>query len=178
MKSALLILISISLCGCVAVPYPHKVTKHPEIKGRIIQKDQPVENLTVVLTKYQTEAFLDEFKGGHEKTPLFEVKTQTNSNGEFFFPETKEWTFFKFLILAPVDGTPLGTSFDLDYQIDSDENLDSFPNSYQTTDIACKNAYVPIYLHHNNKVPQYDPINLGNIKIPNQRLEPTRANDD
>ena len=174
MKSAQLILISISVCGCVAVPHPHRVTKHPEIKGRIIQNDHPVQNLTVILTKNQDEPFWDELNGEHEKTQLFEIETKTNANGEFYFPEKKKWICFKFLILAPVDATPLGTSFELDYKLDSDEKLISFPNSYQTKELAYKRAYIPIYLHPQNEVPKYNPINLGNIIIPNQGMDPTR----
>lgn len=155
------------LCGCVAVPYPHRVTKYPEIKGKIIQNDQPAENLTVVLTKIQIEPFLNQYTQSREQTTLFEIQTKTDSNGEFVFSEKKKWQYFKYLILAPVDGTPIGTNFDLEYKIDSDEKLHSFPNSYQTTGICYKTAYIPIYMHPQNEVPKYNAINLGTIKIPN-----------
>ncbi len=169
------ILIAITLSGCVAIPYPHRVTDLPETQGTIVdgQTGKPIPNFAVTISKFQNRQY---FRGNviceMNNDPDMQKTVRTDQSGKFVFSEESHWKFFKFLWLGPIDFLYLCSELCLTYQLDSSGEPLHFDDK-QSHSFAFRPVYNPHIIIGDNSSPRYGPIifDVLRTKTPNQPSE-------
>lgn len=161
MKFLVVIFTAIVLFGCVPIPYPHRVTDIPEVKGSVVNADtgKPVGNVAITLSKFCNREMF-----GENKKPVMQKTSKTNVAGEFVIEEEKHWLFFKFLWLGAIDFGFLSSELNLTYQIEPTDKPLCFSDPSSEC-FASRPVYNPHIIIGDNSTPRYGPYDFHTLKI-------------
>lgn len=167
MKILATILIAITLSGCIAIPYPHRVTDLPKTQGTVVdsQTGKPVSNAVITLSNFHNKQY---FRGNEiwsvNNDPEIQRATKTDLSGKFIFEEVKHWQYFKFLWLGPLDIHLPCSELSLTYQFNPSDKPILFDDP-KTQSFAFRQIYSPHIIIGDNSTPRYGPITFETLKI-------------
>jgi hypothetical protein len=175
MKFLATVILIITLSGCIAIPYPHRITDMPEVQGTIVnaESNEPMKNITVLLSKYHKKRFYDiDEKKSIEEPPVDQQIVVTSDDGQFKFQKEEHWFFFKFFWLGPIDFMYESSELRLSYKLEFNDKPQNFDKA-ESVGFGGKYIYSPSFGHLGDA--QYGPFKFDTLEInnPNQKLEPT-----
>lgn len=115
-----LALLAVLATGCLAIPYPHKVTKFPGVSGVLVTQTtgEPIPGVTVKVTRrYELPGTQNPTQAQIDASIIDERLTTTSANGWFQIEPEESPHFVKFLPLVPFDPFWMPVLLDISYQL-------------------------------------------------------------